>query len=99
MDYEFVDLDGAPGHADIVIYDEKNNTLYILSLKCEDISNNVKTYTPENLEPELKLAYYCHTFKKYEFVFLILASFNTNSNRLRLNEVNFNNPGPLTINF
>lgn len=99
LDYEFVDLDGTPGHADIVIYDEKNNTLYILTLKCEDVPNNVKTYTPKDIEPELKLAYYCHTFEKYDYVFLILAAFNTNNSRLRLNEYNFNNPGPLTINF
>jgi len=97
--FEFVELDGAPGKADLIIYDEKNAGVYVFSLKCEDIESNVRTFYPKDLKPELRLAYHCYTFENYDFVYLLLWAFNTYNDVFRIENVNFLKPEPVTLNF
>jgi hypothetical protein len=97
--FEFIELDGAPGKADLKIFDEKNSGLYIFSLKCEDIESNVRTFYPKELKPELSLAYHSYTFGNYDFVYMLLWVFNTHNDKFRLENVNFLKPEPITLSF
>ena len=99
LGFEHVELDGNSGSADIVIHDEKNNILYVFSLKCERIENGVRTFQPKELRPELKLAYECNSFQNYNQVYCILSAFDTENSKLGLENLDYNNPIPVTIHF
>ncbi len=60
--------DGSPGKPDIIIIDEKNNTMYIFSLKNLELNKNPYCVIVEELKPELQFTYYNYTFEIFTHI-------------------------------
>ena len=67
--------DGSPGKPDIIIIDEKNNTMYIFSLKNLELNKNPYCVIVEELKPELQFAYYNYTFEIFTHILADMIGF------------------------
>lgn len=67
--------DGSPGKPDIIIIDEKNNTMYIFSLKDLELNKNPYCVIVEELKPELQFAYYNYTFEIFTHILADMIGF------------------------
>ena len=89
--------DGNPGKPDIYIDDNRNNVLYVLSLKNLEINKKSYCITKEQLKPELEFAYLKNTFEEYNKVILYLIVFDSLTEKLYVNELDFRNPSNVNI--
>lgn len=91
---------GGSGESDILLSDEKNETLYIFSIKITETKNISKKYTPTDLRPEIKDAFNFASFSNdWKKIYLILIVFNTKNEQLILKEVDFRNPKDIIIKY
>ena len=89
--------DGDPGKPDIYIIGDKNKELYVLSLKNLEINKKSFCIIKEQLKPELEFAYLKNTFEEYKNVVLYLIVFDSLTEKLYLNELDFRNPSNVNI--
>ena len=89
--------DGNPGKPDIYIIDEENNVLYIFSLKNLELNKNPYCVIVEELKPELQFAYYKYTFETFDNVILYLIVFDSLTEKIYMEEIDFKNPSHINI--
>ena len=89
--------DGKPGKPDIYIVDNIRKELYIFSLKNLELNKKSFCITKEQLKPELEFAYYKSTFEGYNKVILYLIVFDSLTEKLYVNELDFRNPSNVNI--
>jgi len=89
--------DGEPGKPDIYITNEKKKEMYVLSLKNLELNKKSFCITKKQLKPELEFAYYNSTFEVYKNVVLYLIVFDSLTEKLYVNELNFRNPSNVNI--
>ncbi len=90
-------LDGDPGKPDIYVHDEMENILYVFSVKNLELNRNPYTILVEDLRPELKFAYDKKQFGDYEDVFMYLVVFDSLTEKLYVEEIEYLNPTYVNI--
>lgn len=89
--------DGKPGKPDIYIVDNIRKELYIFSLKNLELNKKSFCITKEQLKPELEFAYYKSNFEEYNKVILYLIVFDSLTEKLYIEEVNYKEPSNINI--
>ena len=89
--------DGKPGKPDIYIIDEEYNNMFIFSLKNLELNENPYCVIVEELKPELEFAYYNYTFETYDNVILYLIVFDSLTEEIYVEKIDFKNPTNVNI--
>jgi len=89
--------DGNPGKPDIYIIDDMKKEIFILSLKNLELNKKSFCITKDQLKPELEFAYYKNTFEDYEKVILYLIVFDSLSERLFVEEIDYKSPSNVNL--
>ena len=71
--------------------------MYILSLKNLKLNKNPHSIIVEELKPELLFAYYNYTFETFNNVILFLIVFDSLTEKIHVEEIDFRNPSNVNI--
>lgn len=71
--------------------------MYIFSLKNLELNKNPYSIIVEELKPELQFAYYNYTFEKFNNVILYLIVFDSLTEKIHVEEIDFRNPVNVNI--
>lgn len=88
--------DGGPGKPDIYIIDKKNKELYVFSLKNLELNKDSFCIVKDKLMPELRFAHK-YAFEKFDKVTLYLIVFDSLTEKIYVEELDYNNPSNVTI--